>query len=408
MSRLYFDAHATTPCDPQVVDAMLPFFSEQFGNAASLQHAYGWEAQQAVESARQHVADLVGARLRDVIFTSGATEANNLALCGVIEAVRTAGGRTRDDSRIPTVVPNWQRADVLTGRARRAGPTRLRIPTSSPLVTEHPAVLEPCADLESQGVRVTRVPVRADGLVDLDVMAEAITPGTTLVSVMAGNNEIGVIQPLADIARLAHAAGAWFHTDASQAAGLVDIDMAAMGIDLLSCTAHKIYGPKGAGALVVRRASKVAMAPRQRGGGHERGLRSGTLNVPGIVGFGEAARLARAASRRRRRPARRAAGPALGATPRRRCPTSTCAVPNEPRLPHNLNVGFDGLTGRDLVLGLTDVAVSPGAACASTSAEPSHVLHGPRPAARPRPGPRSGSACSGPRPRPRWTTWPIG
>ena len=196
---------------------------------------------------------------------------------------------------------------------------------------------------------------------------------------MAGNNEIGVIQPLADIARLAHAAGAWFHTDASQAAGLVDIDMAAMGIDLLSCTAHKIYGPKGVGALVVRRASKVAMAPRQRGGGHERGLRSGTLNVPGIVGFGEAARLARV---------RRAADAArLAALRDRLWGRLRTALPDvhlrgaeQPRLPHNLNVGFDGLTGRDLVLGLTDVAVSPGAACASTSAEPSHVLHGPRPA----------------------------
>jgi len=209
--------------------------------------------------------------------------------------------------------------------------------------------------------------------VDLAAMAAAITPGTTLVSVLAGNNAIGVIPPLAEIARLAHAAGAWFHTDASQAAGLVGIDMSAMGIDLLSCTAHKIYGPKGIGALVVRRASKVAMAPRQRGGGHERGLRSGTLNVPGIVGFGEAARLART---------RRADdAPRLATLRDRLWERLRSALPDVhlrgaagPRLPHNLNVGFDGLTGRDLVLGLTDVAVSPGAACASTSAAPSHVL----------------------------------
>ena len=344
MTRLYFDAHATTPCDPLVVEAMLPFFTSRFGNAASLQHAFGWEAQQAVESARQHVAELVGARLRDVIFTSGATEANNLVLRGVIDALATPASRLPADG-----------AHVVT------------------LATEHPAVLEPCAFLESQGVRVTRVPVRTDGIVDLAVLAEAITPGTTLVSVMAGNNEIGVLQPLADIAHLAHAAGAWFHTDASQAAGLAGIDMTVMGIDLLSCTAHKIYGPKGAGALVVRRASKVALDPVQRGGGHERGLRSGTLNVPGIVGFGEAARLARA---------RRAAdAPRLAALRDRLWTRLREALPGvhlrgaeRNRLPQNLNVGFEGLTGRDLVLGLTDVAVSPGAACASTSAAPSHVL----------------------------------
>ncbi len=335
MSRLYFDAHATTPCDRLVVEAMLPLFTSRFGNAASLQHAYGWDAQQAVESARQHVADLVGARLRDVIFTSGATEANNLALCGVAEAART-----------PHIVT---------------------------VVTEHPAVLEPCAHLESQGSRVTRVAVGHGGLVDLDELSDAITPGTTLVSVMAANNEIGVLQPLAEIARLAHAAGAWLHTDASQAAGLTAIDMAGMGIDLLSCTAHKMYGPQGVGALVVRRASKVAMAPRQRGGGHERGLRSGTLNVPGIVGFGEAASLA--ASRRG------TDAPRLAALRDRLWTALRDALPGvhlrgaaRPRLPHNLNVGFDGVSGRDLVLGLTDVAVSPGAACASTSAAPSHVL----------------------------------
>ena len=340
--RLYFDAHATTPCDPQVVAAMLPFFTERYGNAASLQHPFGWEAQQAVESARQHVAALVGARLRDVIFTSGATEANNLALRGVIEAIGAA--------------PSNQAV--------------LHIVT---LVTEHPAVLDPCDWLERQGVRVTRVPVRADGLVDLDELAAAITPGTTLVSVMAANNEIGVEQPLAAIAAIARAAGAYFHTDASQAAGLVAIDMAGMGIDLLSCTAHKIYGPKGIGALVVRRASKVPVAPLHHGGGHERGLRSGTLNVPGIVGFGEAARLA---VERRAADATRLADlrDRLWTRLRGALPDVHLRGASAPRLPHNLNVGFDGLSGRDLVMGLTDVAVSPGAACASTSAAPSHVL----------------------------------
>ncbi len=241
------------------------------------------------------------------------------------------------------------------------------------LVTEHPAVLDPCAWLETSGARVTRVPVQADGLVDLAVMADAVTPGTRLVSVMAGNNEIGVVQPLAGIARIAHAAGAWFHTDASQAAALVDIDMGAMGIDLLSYTAHKMYGPKGVGALVVRRASKVALAPVQHGGGHERGLRSGTLDVPGIVGFGEAARLAR---ERRADDARRLAAlrDRLWARLRDGVAGVHLRGAESPRLPHNLNVGFDGVTGRDLVLGLTDIAVSPGAACASTSAAPSHVL----------------------------------
>jgi cysteine desulfurase len=347
MPPLYFDAHATTPCDPQVVDAMLPYFTARFGNAASLQHAFGWEAQEAVETARQHVADLVGARLRDVIFTSGATESNNLALCGVVTALRLA---PRPESRDPSPGPH-----VVT------------------LVTEHSAVLDPCTWLETQGVRVTRVGVRPDGLVDLATLAAAITPGTTLVSVMAANNEIGVLQPLAAIAALAHAAGAWFHTDASQAAGLVDVDMAAMGIDLLSYTAHKIYGPKGVGALVVRRASKVAIAPLQHGGGHERGLRSGTLNVTGIVGFGEAARLARA---RRASDAPRLAlmRDRLWTRLREELPGVHLRGAPAPRLPHNLNVGFDGLTGRDLVLGLTGVAVSPGAACASTSAAPSHVL----------------------------------
>ncbi|BCS31638.1 cysteine desulfurase IscS [Luteitalea sp. TBR-22] len=342
MSRLYFDAHATTPCDPQVVAAMLPFFTERFGNAASLQHPYGWEAQEAVEQARQRVAGLVGAKLRDVVFTSGATEANNLAIRGVIEA------------------------QLDSGRA----PADLHVVT---LITEHPAVLDPCARLEHVGVSVTRVPVQPDGLVDPERLRTLVTPGTTLVSVMAGNNEIGVLQPLAAIAAIAHGAGAWFHCDASQATGYLAIDMAAQDIDLLSCTAHKIYGPKGVGALVVRRSSKVTLAAQHLGGGHERGLRSGTLNVPGIVGFGEAARLA---------VARRADdGARVGALRDRLWARLRASLPGvhlrgaaTPRLPHNLNVGFDGVTGRDLILALTDVAVSPGAACASTSADASHVL----------------------------------
>ena len=341
MSRLYVDAHATTPCDPLVVDAMLPYFGTRFGNAASQQHAWGWEAHEAVETARQHVATLVGARLRDVTFTSGATEADNLAILGVIDGVRLA-----EPDRALHVVT---------------------------LVTEHPAVLDPCAWIERQGVRVTRVPVGAAGLVDLDRVAAVLTPDTTLVSVMAANNEIGVLQPLREIAALAHGVGAFMHTDAAQAAGLAPPDMAAAGIDLLSYTAHKIYGPKGVGALVARRASKVPLAPQQHGGGHERGVRSGTLNVPAIVGFGEAARLARL--RRQEDAARLSAlRDRLWGRLREGLPGVHLRGAETPRLPHNLNVGFDGLSGRDLVMGLTDIAVSPGAACASTSAAPSHVL----------------------------------
>jgi cysteine desulfurase len=335
---VYFDAHATTPCDPAVVAAMAPYWTDTFGNAASLQHAYGWTANEAVEAARSEVAALVGARLRDVTFTSGATEADNLALKGVIEAVGEAG------------------AEVVT------------------VVTEHTAVLDPCRWLETQrGVRVVYLPVDGEGLVDPDALVRVLTPRTRLVSVMAANNEIGVLQPLAALAEVAHAAGAWFHTDAAQAAGKVPIDMDAMGIDLLSYTAHKMYGPKGVGALVVRRRSKVPLAPLHHGGGHERGLRSGTLNVPAIVGFGEAARLARARLEDD--------GARLAALRDRLWTTVQAQLDGvhlngalHARLPHNLNVRIDGVRSRDLLLALPGVALSPGAACASTSAEPSYVL----------------------------------
>jgi cysteine desulfurase len=334
---IYADAHATTPCDPSVVAAMLPFFSETFGNASSLHHRFGRAAHEAVERARSQVAVLAGAGLRDVVFTSGATEANNLALRGVVEASGGPGGQ------------------VIT------------------VATEHPAVLDTCTWLEAQGTRVVRLPVRPDGLLDPAALGAALTPDTRLVSVMAANHEIGVLQPLAELAALAHQAGAWFHTDASQAFGKVPLDMGAMGIDLLSCTAHKIYGPKGTGALIVRRKSRVPVAPLLHGGGHERGLRSGTLNVPAIVGFGEASRLAR------ERMSTDAAH--LGRLRDRLWSMLESALPGvrlrgarEPRLPHNLNVGFEEVRSRDLLLALDDVAVSPGAACASTSADASHVL----------------------------------
>lgn len=333
---LYFDAHATTPCDPLVVAAMAPFWTEAFGNASSVHHAAGQTAQRAVESARGQVANLAGARLRDVVFTSGATEANNLALKGIVDGV----GRP---------------AHIVS------------------VVTEHSAVLDPCRWLEGQGSTVTYLPVGPDGLVSVADLEAALTPETRLVSVMAANNEIGVLQPLAALAAAAHRVGAWFHTDASQALGKVPLDMEGMGIDLLSCTAHKMYGPKGIGALIVRRKAQVPLAAIQHGGGHERGLRSGTLNVPGIVGFGEACRLAgeRLAddsvrlTRLRNR---------LWASLQASLPDIHLRGALEPRLPHNLNVGFGGCRSRDLILALDDVAVSPGAACASTGAEASHVL----------------------------------
>jgi cysteine desulfurase len=334
---IYADAHATTPCDPSVVAAMLPFFSETFGNASSLHHRFGRAAHEAVERARSQVAVLAGAGLRDVVFTSGATEANNLALRGVVEASGGPGGQ------------------VIT------------------VATEHPAVLDTCTWLETQGTRVVRLPVSANGLLDPAALGAALTPDTRLVSVMAANHEIGVLQPLAELADLAHQAGAWFHTDASQAFGKVPLDMGGMGIDLLSCTAHKIYGPKGIGALIVRRKSRVPVLPLLHGGGHERGLRSGTLNVPAIVGFGEASRLA----------AERMSADTehLGRLRDRLWGRLASELPGvhlrgarEPRLPHSLNVGFDDVRSRDLILALDDVAVSPGAACASTSAEASHVL----------------------------------
>lgn len=334
---LYFDAHATTPCDPAVVAAMAPCWADDFGNASSLQHPFGGAAQRAVDTARDHVAHLAGARLRDVVFTSGATEANNLALKGVIEACGAAD------------------AEVVT------------------VVTEHPAVLDPCRWLERHGTRVVYLPVQTDGLLDVPALEAALTPRTRLVSVMAANNEIGVLQPLAALAAAAHRVGAWFHTDASQALGKVPLDMEALGIDLLSCTAHKLYGPKGVGALIVRRKAGVPLEPLLHGGGHERGLRSGTLNVPGIVGFGEACRLGAL---------RLDEDSARLTTLRDRLWHGVQAGLSgvhlrgalHPRLPHNLNIGIDGVRGRDLVLALDDVAVSPGAACASTSAEPSHVL----------------------------------
>lgn len=333
---IYLDHHATTPCDGRVLEAMLPFFTQQFGNAASRQHAFGWAANDAVERARKQVAVLMGAGSKDVIFTSGATEANNLAIKGAAKARRA------------------ERDHLVT------------------VATEHQAVLDPMTRLKHEGWHVTVLPVDRLGLLDLAALEQAITPRTALVSVMAANNEIGVLQPIKDAAALAHAKGAWFHTDAVQAVGKVPFDVEALDVDFASLTAHKIYGPKGVGALYVRRNKRgVKLAAEIDGGGHERGLRSGTLNVPGIVGFGQAAEIARAElspeARRTVALRDRLLNALLAMTD-----GMTVNGALDARLPGNLNVSFEGIDGEALLVGLDDIAVSSGAAC--TAAEPSHVL----------------------------------
>jgi cysteine desulfurase len=334
---IYLDYHATTPVDPEVVRVMLPYFTEKFGNAASRQYRLGWTANDAVEQARAEVATLIGADAKEIVWTSGATEANNLALKGL----RDAAHRGRDH--------------VVT------------------VATEHKSVLDTCKRLETRGCRTTVIGVAPDGLVDLDELRAAVTDRTIVVSVMAANNEIGVLAPLAAIAAVAHEKGALVHTDAVQAIGKVPFDVDAAGVDVASLTAHKCYGPKGVGALYVRRkAPRVTVAPLFDGGGHERGMRSGTLNVPGIVGFGAAARLARQqmpeeSARLLRLRARLLEGLQRGV------PDLVVNGSLDARLPGNLNVSFPGVDGETLLMSLCDdVAISSGAAC--TAAEPSHVL----------------------------------
>ncbi|HEX6164705.1 MAG TPA: cysteine desulfurase family protein [Vicinamibacterales bacterium] len=330
---IYLDHHATTPVDARVLEAMLPFFTEKFGNAASKQHRFGWEANDAVERARKQIAALIGASSKEIIFTSGATEANNLAIKGAAKA------RRADRDHIVTIA------------------------------TEHKAVLDPIASLAQDGWNVTVLPVDRDGLVDVAKAAAAITGRTALVSVMAANNEIGVLQPLKELAAAAHSKGAWFHTDAVQAAGKVPFDVEEVAVDFASLTAHKMYGPKGVGALYVRR--KRPIAAQIEGGGHERAMRSGTLNVPGIVGFGRAAEIARvemSGESKRLESLRNRLLEQL----RSHIDGLTVNGTMQARLPGNLNVSFDGVDGEALLVGLEDVAVSSGAAC--TQAEPSHVL----------------------------------
>lgn len=335
---VYLDYNATTPVDPRVLDAMLPYFREHFGNAASRQHAFGWKAQEAVDRARLQIAALIGADAKEIAFTSGATESDNLALKGVARASRSKGDH------------------IIT------------------LVSEHKAVLDSCRQLEAEGFQVTRLPVDRFGVVDPDAVRRAITPRTILISVMAANNEIGVVQPLAELGRIARGDGVLFHTDAVQAVGKVPFNVDEMNVDLASMTAHKMYGPKGVGALYIRRrAPRIPVAPLIDGGGQEQGVRSGTLNVAGIVGFGRAAEIAGMdlqAESNRLAALRDRLWERLSST----LADVTLNGSSIARLPHTLNVSFGGVDGQALMLALDDVAVSSGAACTSATAEPSHVL----------------------------------
>jgi cysteine desulfurase len=335
---IYLDNHATTRMDPRVLETMLPYFTESFGNAASRNHSFGWVAEEAVEKGRKQIADLIGASAKEIVITSGATESDNLAIKGVAEMYAQKGNH------------------IITA------------------ATEHKAVLDTCKRLEKHGCRVTYLPVRQDGLIDLDQLRDAITDKTVLVSIMYGNNEIGTIQPVREIGKICHEKNVLFHTDGTQAAGKIPVNVLADNIDLMSMSAHKIYGPKGVGALYVRRKNpRVQLTAQMDGGGHERGFRSGTLNVPGIAGFGKAAELCRVnmseeiahASRLRDRLKDKLMG---------ELDETYINGTMEHRLPHNLNISFAYVEGESLLMGINDIAVSSGSACTSATLEPSYVL----------------------------------
>ena len=335
---IYLDNHATTQVDPRVLEAMLPFFSEKFGNAASRSHQFGWEAEQAVETAREQIAKLIGASAKEIIFTSGATESDNLAIKGVAEACRDKGDH------------------IIT------------------VATEHKAVLDSCKHLEKQGYRVTYLSVASDGLLSLDDLKAAFGDKTILVAVMYANNEVGVVQPVAEIGRLCHERGVLFHCDAVQAIGKIPVDVNRDGIDLMSITAHKLYGPKGAGALYVRsKIPRLQVAAQIDGGGHEHGMRSGTLNVPGIVGLGKACELAM-----EEMPMESPRIAALRDKLKHQLEENLDDVhvngSIEHRLPGNLNIRFGGVDSESLLMGINDIAVSTGAACTAAKIEPSYVL----------------------------------
>jgi cysteine desulfurase len=335
---VYMDNHATTQVDPRVLDAMLPYFTEKYGNAASRNHEFGWQAEEAVENARGQVARLINASPKEIVFTSGATESDNLALKGVAEFHRAKGNH------------------IITQ------------------ATEHKAVLDVCKRLEADGCEITYLPVARDGRINLDDLRRAITPKTILISIMYANNEIGVLQPIAEIGKIAKKAGVLFHTDAVQAIGKISVDVERDGIDLLSISAHKLYGPKGVGALYVRRKNpRVQLASMIDGGGHERGLRSGTLNVPGIVGLGKACEIC--AKEMMEESARLAAlRDKLKDAILSRLDDTSINGSMEHRLPNNLNLSFAGVEGDALLMGINDVAISSGSACTSATLEPSHVL----------------------------------
>ena len=334
---IYMDYHATTPVDPRVFDAMLPYFREEFGNAASRSHAFGWRAEEAVEKSREEVAKLIGAQGKEIVWTSGATESDNLAIRGVAEFYKDRGNH------------------IITA------------------VTEHKAILDTCKRLEKQGCTVTYLPVDADGRVNPQSVAAAMTAKTILVSIMLANNEIGTVNPVAEIGAIAKAGGAFFHIDAVQGVGKIPFDVNACHADLVSLSAHKMYGPKGVGALYVRRKPRVRLVPIIDGGGHERGMRSGTLNVTGIVGFAKAAELCRlemAEEGRRVLALRERLRKGIEA----RVPNTCVNGSLEHRLPGNLNISFAFVEGEAMMMSLKDVAVSSGSACTSASLEPSYVL----------------------------------
>ncbi len=333
---IYTDYSATTPVDPRVVDKMVPFLHDRFGNPASRSHSYGWETEQAVEEARAHVAALIGADPREIVWTSGATEGDNLAIKGA--------------------------ANFYKGRGKHIITVK----------TEHKAVLDTCRDLERQGFDVTYLDVQENGLVDLDMFKAALRADTILVSVMFANNEIGVVQPVAEIGALCRERGIVFHCDAVQAIGKIPVDVNALNADLLTMTAHKVYGPKGIGALYVRRKPRVRIEAQMHGGGHERGMRSGTLPTHQIVGMGEAFRLAKREMMEESRRVR---------VLRDRLLAGLSALDEayvngdmQQRIPHNLNISFNFVEGESLIMGIKGVAVSSGSACTSASLEPSYVL----------------------------------
>ena len=335
---IYMDNHATTQMDPRVFKAMTPYFTDVFGNAASRNHSFGWQAEEAVEKARKQIADLIGATPKEIVFTGGATESNNLALKGVAEMYAEKGNH------------------IITA------------------ATEHKAILDTCKHLEKQGVRVSYLPVQGDGLIDLDMLRESITDKTILISIMYANNEIGVIQPVAEIGKIAKERGVLFHTDGVQALGKVPIDVNRDNIHLMSLTGHKLYGPKGVGALYVRRKGpRVQLASQMDGGGHERGMRSGTLNVPGIVGFGEACALCQAELAEESKRLRHLRDK-LKAKLESELDEVFINGTMESRLPHNLNISFSYVEGESLLMGINDIAVSSGSACTSATLEPSYVL----------------------------------